>query len=131
MVDYQRLPYNLDTNEETHSINGGIGELIIQVGDGHRRIQGLVKRIKNNTLCSNAVDVPCEWVHKYNLDRSVLTPAGQFTIIIGQDLNDLMHEDLESCGKISLARSRIDGRFLMHGASEKITSNFGTVTEII
>ena len=131
MVDYQRLPYNLDTNEETHSINGGIGELIIQVGDAHRRIQGLVKRIKNNTLCSNAVDVPCEWVHKYNLDRSVLTPAGQFTIIIGQDLNDLMHEDLESCGKISLARSRIDGRFLMHGASEKINSNFGTRVNMI
>jgi len=131
MVDYQQLGYNLDTNEETHSINGGIGELIIQVGDGHRRIQGLVKRIKNNTLCSNAIDVPCEWVQKYNLDRSVLTPAGQFTIIIGQDLNDLMHEDLESCGKISLARSRIDGRFLMHGASERINPSFGTRVNMI
>ena len=121
MSDYQRFHYNLDTAEARHPIDGGIGELIIQTMDGHRKIQGLTKRIKNNILSSHVLDVPVDWVTEYNLPACVATPSGPFTIIIGQDLNDLKPIDLEDHNKISLVKSRIDGKLLLHGAPDNMS----------
>ena len=121
MTDYQKFSYNLDTAEDTHQIDGGTGELIIQTMHGNRYIQGLVKRIKNNVLSPHRVDVPADWITGYGLPACVATPGGPFTIIIGQDLNELKPIDLEDHNKLSLCKSRVDGKFLLHGAADSMS----------
>ena len=122
MTDYQKFSYNLDTAEERHPIDGGTGELIIQTMAGNRYIQGLVKQIKNNVLSPHRVDVPADWITGYGLPACVATPGGPFTIIIGQDLNDLKPIDLEDHNKLSLCKSRVDGKLLLHGAANNLSA---------
>ena len=90
MSEFSPWEFKFDTAESSHPISGGVGKIAIQGSSGLITLNGVVKKIRNNMLHPQRIEIPTNWCNTFDIPSAVLSPAGPFTIIIGVDNCELM-----------------------------------------
>ena len=131
MSEFSPCEFKFDTAESSHPISGGIGKIAIQGSSGLITLNGVVKKIRNNMLHPQRIEIPTNWCNTFNVPSAVLSPAGPFTIIIGVDNCELMPDTLATHGKLSILRSKIDGHYMLMGCAPPHSWNNTSTSNMI
>ena len=102
MSEFSPCEFKFDTAESSHPISGEIGKIAIQGSSGLITLSGVVKKIRNNMLHPQRIEIPTNWCNTFNIPSAVLSPSGPFTIIVGIDNFELKLDTLATYGKLSI-----------------------------
>ena len=121
LVDFfwDSIPLYFKVNEVSagKNVEGKLATLCLLGNDGKRfNIQALATNLNTSRVESESFPVPSSWQNLYSLPADYVTSSGAYTLIIGQDLNNIFPVEIDRFNKLSLFKSCINSELIVAGS---------------
>ena len=94
-------------------------QVVINTFKGERKVEFLVSKSFMNNIKRAEYDIPEEFRNEFDLNETEAGQGGDSYLLIGMDLLDLHPEVLKQKDGLAVARSKITGRILFAGKTNK------------
>ena len=115
--DAPPLNFSLSQVSTCQEVRGKLATLCLLTNDGNTlNIQALAQPLTARHVESKCLPVPETWQKLHSLPENYIGPSGAYTLILGQDVNDIFPVEIDRYDKLSLFRSCINNQLIVAGS---------------